>query len=185
MSGNWAAFSSYKPRLPGAQARPCRAGQGTGEKGIGSLSCQISWKWVPSDEEGELLPQAQRGSHRELLAIAPGAGPPLGTSKGRDGFVEPSQEQVAVEGPPWAPRGVAGAQLLGDATWATRGETRFSTLTPLIMRSYTGSYARNQPKHAGSCVQKIAVCHRSGQALQKVLGGEQPLTIDDCDGSNQ
>lgn len=87
--------------------------------------------------------------------------------------------------PPQAPRGEAEAQLLGDATWATRGETLFSTLTSLIMRSYTGAYARNQPKHAGSCVQKIAVCQRSWQALQKVLGGEQPLSIDDCAGSNQ
>lgn len=31
-----------------------------GKRGLGSLPCQISWKWVSSDEQGELLPQAAK-----------------------------------------------------------------------------------------------------------------------------
>lgn len=139
---------------------------------------------------GRAAGRGQQGFHRELLAIAPGAGMDLWNhhrrASGGCGGAPGTHLAVSRFVTPWAPREEAEAQLLRDAVWATRGETRFSTLTPsLIMRSYTGAYARNQPKHAGSCVQKIAVCQRSGQALQKVLGGEQPLSFNDCAGSNQ
>lgn len=74
-----------------------------------------------------------------------------------------------------APRGVAQAQLLGEAIWASRGETPFSTLSSsLIMRSYTGAYARNQPKHAGSRVQKKALCQRFGRPPRRCWQESSP-----------
>lgn len=163
----------------------CRAGQGIGEKGTGEptlpdfMGMGLQW-WA------RRAAKAGRGQEGFQPGTAPGAGP----QQGQGWVCVSSTEQAAVEGPagtqllwadlgtcasPRAPRGVAEAQPLGDAPWATRDETGASTLTPsLITRSYTGAYARNQAEYAGSCVQKIALCQRPGQAIQKVLEGSSP-----------
>lgn len=164
----------------------CRAGQGTGEKGtgepplpdfreMGKESCchrqhssqgtaRLSQGAAGHSSRGWATHGHQQGQGWVCVTI-PGAGCCGGAT-----WHSPGWEWVC------APRGVAKAQLLGDATRASRGETRFSTLTPsLIVRSYTGAYARNQLKHIDPCVQKIALCQRSGQCLQKELGGSSPV----------